>query len=64
MNHTSHLSRRQFLKTSLAGAAGAAMLPTIVPSSVLGADAPSNRIQIGQIGCGRIAHDMDMPGIL
>src|ERR1035441_4226163 len=64
MNDNSHLSRRQFLKTSLAGAAGAAMLPTIVPSSVLGADASSNRIQIGQIGCGRIAHDMDMPGIL
>jgi predicted dehydrogenase len=64
MNDNSHLSRRQFLKTSLAGAAGAAMLPTIVPASVLGAEAPSNRIQIGQIGCGRIAHDMDMPGIL
>ena len=39
-------------------------MPTIVPASVLGADAPSNKIQIGQIGCGRIAHDMDMPGIL
>ena len=39
-------------------------MPTIIPSSVLGADAPSNKIQIGQIGCGRIAHDMDMPGIL
>ena len=64
MHDNSHLSRRQFLKTSLAVAAGATMLPTIVPSSVLGADAPSNRIQIGQIGCGRIAHDMDMPGIL
>ena len=58
------LSRRSFLKASLAGATGAALLPTIVPSSVLGADAPSNRIQIGQIGCGRIAHEMDMPGIL
>ena len=39
-------------------------MPTIVPASVLGADAPSNKIQIGQIGCGRIAHEMDMPGIL
>ena len=64
MKQTSQLSRRQFLKTSLAGGAGAAMLPTIVPSSVFGAGAPSNRIQIGQIGCGRIAHEMDMPGIL
>src|ERR1035437_6979566 len=58
------LSRRCFLKTSLAGVAGASLVPTIIPSSVLGADAPSNKIQIGQIGCGRIGHDMDMPGIL
>ena len=59
-----HFSRRHFLKASLAGVAGVTMVPTIMPSSVLGADAPSNKIQIGQIGCGRIAHDMDMPGIL
>ncbi len=64
MNYNLHLSRRQFLKTSLAGAAGASVFPTIVPSSVFGADAPSNKIQIGQIGCGRIANEMDMPGIL
>jgi predicted dehydrogenase len=64
MNNNSHLSRRQFLQTTLAGVAGVTIVPTIVPSSVLGADAPSNKIQIGQIGCGRIAHDMDMPGIL
>ena len=38
--------------------------PTIVPSSVLGADAPSKKIHIAQIGCGRIAHDMDLPGVL
>src|ERR1035438_3227474 len=64
MKHNLHLSRRQFLKTSLAGAAGAAVFPTIIPSSVLGADAPSNKIQIGQIGCGRIAMTMDVPGII
>src|ERR1017187_5845213 len=64
MNNDLHLSRRQFLKTSIAGAAAASVMPTIIPSSVLGADAPSNKIQIGQIGCGRIAHDMDMKGIL
>ena len=61
MNHNLHLSRRQFLKTSLAGAA---LFPTIIPSSVLGADAPSKKIQIGQIGCGHIANEMDMPGLL
>ena len=64
MNSNARHSRRRFLQTTLAGVAGATFVPTIVPSSVLGADAPSNKIQIGQIGCGRIAHDMDMPGIL
>ena len=64
MNMNLHLSRRHFLKATLAGAAGAAVVPTIIPASVLGKDAPSNKIQIGQIGCGRIAHDMDMKGIL
>ena len=58
------VSRRQFLKASLLATAGASALPTIVPSSVLGADAPSKKIQIGQIGCGRIGHSMDMPGII
>jgi len=48
----------------MAGAAGAIALPMIVPSSVFGADAPSNKIHIGQVGCGRIANEMDMPGIL
>ena len=61
-NH-SNLSRRQFLK--LTGASAAAIgFPTIIPSRVLGAAAPSKLIQIGQIGCGRIATDMDMPGVL
>lgn len=35
--------------------------PTIVPASVLGKDAPSNKINIGQIGCGRIARAHDIP---
>jgi myo-inositol 2-dehydrogenase / D-chiro-inositol 1-dehydrogenase len=64
MTNKLYLSRRHFLQTTFASAAGAAIVPTIVPSSVFGAEAPSNKIQIGQIGCGRIAHDMDMPGIL
>ncbi len=42
-------SRRNFLKTSMAAAAA----PLIVPSRVLGANAPSNRITLGIIGCGR-----------
>src|ERR1039458_4507131 len=35
MKQNIHVTRRQFLKTSLAGAAGASMMPTIIPSSVL-----------------------------
>ena len=57
-------SRRDFIKTSLIGATGAIVFPTIVPSSVFGKDAPSGRIRVAQIGCGRIAHEMDMPGVL
>lgn len=45
------LSRRTFLRQ--AGAAAAVLgFPTIVPASVLGRDAPSNRIVMGGIGMG------------
>lgn len=64
MNQNPHVTRRQFLKASAVTAAGAAVFPTIVPSSVLGANAPSKKVQIGHIGCGRIGHTMDMPGLL
>ena len=37
--------------------------PTIVPASVFGPNAPSNRINIGAIGTGRISRDHDMPGV-
>jgi len=49
----SSISRRQFLKGS-AGAAAvlSGVAPTLVPASVFGADAPSNRITIGMIGVG------------
>ena len=57
----SNLNRRQFLKLTAAGTSVAALgFPTIIPSRVLGAGAPSKLIQIAQIGCGRIATDMDM----
>ncbi len=63
MKHSVTSSRREFLRVS--GLAGAALgFPTIIPARVLGADAPSNKINILQIGCGRIGRDMDMPGIL
>lgn len=47
------LNRRQFLKSS-AVAAAAVTWPTIVPASVFGANAPSNRITVGCIGVGRM----------
>ena len=51
------------MKTA-AGAWVAAGFPTIVPAKVLGAESPSNTIQVGQIGFGRIAKSMDVPGII
>jgi len=58
------MKRRNFLKTTSAVTTGAMVIPTIVPSSVFGKGAPSNKIQIGQIGCGRIARDHDLPGTM
>ncbi len=43
-----HLSRRRFIRTAATGLA----LPWFIPSSVRGANAPSNRITIGFIGMG------------
>ena len=34
--------------------------PSIVPASVIGKNPPSNKINIGQIGCGRIARSHDL----
>jgi predicted dehydrogenase len=58
------MERRKFLQTSLIGATATVIVPTIIPSSVMGKNAPSNKINIGQIGCGRIAQSHDMPGTL
>lgn len=49
------LSRRQTL--------GAIAAPMIVPASVFGANAPSNRVTIGAIGVGRISRVHDMKEI-
>lgn len=57
------ISRRSFVRT---GAAAAAIVsaPMIIPSRLLGADAPSNRIRVGCIGAGRIAQGHDMTGVV
>jgi len=46
------VSRRQFLKSSAVAAGAVIAFPTIVPSSVFGAGAPSSRITMGCIGLG------------
>ncbi len=63
----SSISRRNFLKNSAKGTAGVLALsafPTIVPASVFGKNAPSNRVNVGVIGCGRIGQSWDMPGVM
>lgn len=57
------VSRRKFLTDSAKASIGTAIalnFPTIVPASVFGKNAPSNRINVASIGCGRISviHDM------
>ncbi len=59
------MQRRKFIKQTLTGVAATTFgFPTIVPASVFGKNAPSNKINIGQIGCGRIGRDHDLPGTL
>jgi myo-inositol 2-dehydrogenase / D-chiro-inositol 1-dehydrogenase len=55
--------RRTFLKTTT-GLLTAVAAPLVLPSRVCGAPAPSDRIRVGQIGCGRIAQVHDLPGVL
>lgn len=58
MNH-----RRHFLKTTLGGTAGWIVLPNIFSGSLFAADSPNKRIQVAQIGCGRMGLG-DMEGVL
>jgi predicted dehydrogenase len=56
--------RRQFITKSVASATGALFVPTIVPASVIGKNPPSDKINIGQIGYGRIASGLDTKSFL
>jgi len=58
------MQRRNFIKKTSLSTAAAVAFPTIVPASVFGKNAPSNKINIGQIGCGRIAVSHDMQDTL
>ncbi|OFY08343.1 MAG: oxidoreductase [Bacteroidetes bacterium GWE2_41_25] len=59
------MSRRKFIgssfKATLMSSALFSGFPTIVPSSVFGKNAPGEKINIGQIGFGRIAFTHDLP---
>jgi hypothetical protein len=57
-------TRRTFLKQSAMGAAGTLIIPTILPSSVFGSAAPSNRINVAVIGCGRQSVAPNIPQLL
>lgn len=53
------ITRRQMLSSM--GAAGVAIgFPTIVPSTVFGANAPSNRVVLGMIGVGRQGRNVNL----
>lgn len=47
------MKRRKFISNSAVAAAGTVILPTIIPSSVMGKNPPSDKINIGWIGNGR-----------
>ena len=56
--------RRHFLKQSAALVTGGLVMPFVVPSSVLGKAAPSNRITVACIGLGRQMVNPNIPQLL
>ncbi len=56
-------SRRSFLKAAIGSGVGLAVLPSIIPARLFGADAPSKKINVAQIGCGRMGRS-DMGNVL
>ena len=53
-------SRRDFLKKAAAATVSTMILPTVVPSTVFGKNAPSNQINVGMIGTGRQAVQVNL----
>ncbi len=56
-------SRRSFIRASVGSGVGLAMLPNIIPARLFGADAPSKKINVAQIGCGGMGRS-DMGNVL
>jgi myo-inositol 2-dehydrogenase / D-chiro-inositol 1-dehydrogenase len=48
------MKRRKFVTDSMTAVAGTIVLPTIIPASVMGKNPPSDKINIGWIGAGRM----------
>ena len=58
------MKRRDFLKTGLITTAGVVGMPTIISSSAFAKYRPNNKINIAQIGFGRIAKSHDLPEVI
>ena len=59
------MHRREFLKGAAVAGAGVFGMPSIVSSAAVAKSAsPNDKINIAQIGCGRIAKSMDVPGVI
>ena len=54
------MRRREFLKHTATVTGSVIAFPSVFTSRVFGQNAPNNKINIGQIGCGRIAREHDM----
>lgn len=54
-------SRRKFIRNSALFTAGIITSPTILPSNIMAGESPNNKINVGVIGCGRIARGHDIP---
>ncbi len=55
------MKRRTFLNSSAVGLAGSMALPTLLTACGSGRRSRNGIIQVGQIGCGRIARSHDLP---
>ncbi len=56
-------SRRSFIKAAVRSGVGLAVLPNLIPARLLGAEAPNKKIQVAQIGCGRMGRS-DLGNVL
>jgi len=55
------MKRRRFLTSSLTGVTGALVMPSIIPACTSKKGSPNSKINIAQIGFGRIAQVHDLP---